>query len=289
MSSTTLVYKPHERFCTSKNNRKKCGTNDTTDIEKETTEFHVNIPGILQPIMICFPASKLPVCTKCKGQYKSRTYCRPTHPNTLPWSIVYVCLTFDDSCFDSKTSLFKRNGTFHTKIMEVNESKGKNKKHSNNWIPYKIQKDSLFSPLNTEEEKNLTGTSAVSARNSNKEQKVNKHVPMCVDCKRKKYTTGFCRGKNNPHEYLPWSTVYSTVSCIHDDPHGQEKESISPETATSTSREKEANIFDDIGPHSKAVFLQISATECRVEVSQLVLPFTLLIFYFLLSTHNFHT
>eukprot|EP00594_Rhizosolenia_setigera_P006930 CAMPEP_0178950588 /NCGR_PEP_ID=MMETSP0789-20121207/6740_1 /TAXON_ID=3005 /ORGANISM="Rhizosolenia setigera, Strain CCMP 1694" /LENGTH=451 /DNA_ID=CAMNT_0020631339 /DNA_START=382 /DNA_END=1737 /DNA_ORIENTATION=- len=155
--------------------------------------------------------------------------------------------------------------------MDFKESKAKKKKHPNDWIPYKIRENSLFSPLSTEEEKNLTDTTCTtSASNSNEKEKVHKHVPMCMDCKRKKYTTGVCRGKNKLHDYLPWSTVYNKVSCVQDESNAQETETT---TSTDTEKEKEkekekereANIFDDIGPHSKAVFLQISATECRVE------------------------
>jgi len=58
-------------------------------------------PGFHQKLSVQFPDCRLPVCYRCKKNYKTRDTCRLRNRHTeLPWSTSYLCITIDDTCFD---------------------------------------------------------------------------------------------------------------------------------------------------------------------------------------------
>lgn len=71
--------------------------------EPQTLDWmKLEAPGLPQPIDIPFPDRKLPVCEVCKKNYKTRELCRTRDGHTdLPWTKTFICITFEESCFDS--------------------------------------------------------------------------------------------------------------------------------------------------------------------------------------------
>ena len=64
----------------------------------------MTIPGFKKPVRLPFPEKALPVCLRCKKNYKTRELCRVRDGHTgLPWTLTYVCVTLDESCIDPKT------------------------------------------------------------------------------------------------------------------------------------------------------------------------------------------
>ena len=56
-------------------------------------------PGFRYPIDVPFPERRLPVCERCKKNFKTREFCRSRDGHTgLPWSLTYVCVTLDSTC-----------------------------------------------------------------------------------------------------------------------------------------------------------------------------------------------
>lgn len=56
-------------------------------------------PGFKHSIDVPFPGRSLPVCERCKKNFKTREHCRTRDCHTgLPWSDTYVCITLDSSC-----------------------------------------------------------------------------------------------------------------------------------------------------------------------------------------------
>lgn len=62
------------------------------------------LPGFTNPVSLPFPEKCLPVCIRCKKNYKTRELCRVRDGHTdRPWSLTYVCVTLDESCIDAQT------------------------------------------------------------------------------------------------------------------------------------------------------------------------------------------
>lgn len=81
----------------------------------------LDIPGFTSNLHVRFPDCRLPVCGRCKKNYKTRDMCRTQGEHTdLPWSTVFICITLDHTCTDANNNLKK--GTFTTRNME--------------WMPY---------------------------------------------------------------------------------------------------------------------------------------------------------
>ena len=56
----------------------------------------MTIPGFKKPVRLPFPEKALPVCLRCKKNYKTRELCRVRDGHTgLPWTLTYVCVTLD--------------------------------------------------------------------------------------------------------------------------------------------------------------------------------------------------
>lgn len=61
----------------------------------------VHLPGLPQPFDVTFPARKLPVCLRCKKNYRSRELCRQRDEHkALPWQTVYVVVTLTDEVLE---------------------------------------------------------------------------------------------------------------------------------------------------------------------------------------------
>ena len=61
----------------------------------------VHLPGLPQPFDVAFPARKLPVCPRCKKNYRSRELCRQRDEHkALPWQTVYVVVTLTDEVLE---------------------------------------------------------------------------------------------------------------------------------------------------------------------------------------------
>jgi len=72
--------------------------------KKNTLTF---IPrGFKHPIDVPFPERRLPVCKRCKKNFKTREFCRSRDGHTgSPWSLTYVCITLDQGCTDENGKL----------------------------------------------------------------------------------------------------------------------------------------------------------------------------------------
>lgn len=72
--------------------------------EKEKHELHVitlHPRGMPRPFDVPFPERRLPVCDRCKKNYKSRDLCRTRDGHkTLPWTTTYVAVTIDSSLME---------------------------------------------------------------------------------------------------------------------------------------------------------------------------------------------
>lgn len=75
--------------------------------QKKAAVLRYKPPGFTYSIDIPFPGRVLPVCQRCKKNYKTREHCRSKEGHTsLPWTDTYICITLDASCImpDGKLS-----------------------------------------------------------------------------------------------------------------------------------------------------------------------------------------
>lgn len=74
-------------------------------------------PGFLHPIDVPFPGRCLPVCERCKKNFKTREHCRTRDCHTgLPWSDTFLCISLDHTCTGEDGKLF--DGPFVAKSMQ---------------------------------------------------------------------------------------------------------------------------------------------------------------------------
>lgn len=75
---------------------------------KKKSVLRYQPPGFEYSIDIPFPGRVLPVCQRCKKNYKTREHCRVKEGHTgLPWTDTYICITFDNSCFSADGNLIQ--------------------------------------------------------------------------------------------------------------------------------------------------------------------------------------
>jgi len=80
---------------------------------KRGTALRFTPPGFKFAVDIPFPGRVLPVCARCKKNYKTREHCRTKEQHhTLPWTDTYICMTLDNSCFDQDGNLRVEDGPF---------------------------------------------------------------------------------------------------------------------------------------------------------------------------------
>jgi len=73
--------------------------------------------------------------------------------------------------------------------------------------------------------------------------KILNKMPMCLDCKNKNYTGSSCRGGDNPHRHLPWSTVYVELSRVTGKSHSEMDTNY--EAEEKSVREGELDLLDE--------------------------------------------
>ena len=139
--------------------------------DKEKPEVHVitfHPRGMPRPYDVPFPERRLPVCDKCKKNYKSRDLCRTRDGHkTLPWTTTYVVVTIDKSLL-------------------VEDDDGK--------LTYA---DVPAIGLLMDTPLMCLGPSDGSMDSE----------PICKVCREKNYTREYCRGTCK-HTTPPWSTTY---------------------------------------------------------------------------------
>ena len=73
-------------------------------------------PGFKHPIDVQFPPRCLPVCERCKKNFKTREHCRGRDCHTeLAWCETYVCVSLDNSCTGEDGKLL--DGPFAAKVV----------------------------------------------------------------------------------------------------------------------------------------------------------------------------
>jgi hypothetical protein len=66
-----------------------------------TQSCTVHLPYLPQPFDVPFPVRTLPVCLRCKKNYRSRELCRQRDEHkALPWQTVYVVVTLTDEVLE---------------------------------------------------------------------------------------------------------------------------------------------------------------------------------------------
>jgi len=74
-------------------------------------------PGFEHSIDVPFPPRTLPVCERCKKNFKTREHCRTRDCHTgLPWSDTFLCITLDPTCTGEDGKLLA--GPFLAKAMQ---------------------------------------------------------------------------------------------------------------------------------------------------------------------------
>lgn len=63
-------------------------------------------PGFTHHVFVPFPGRVLPVCSRCKKNYKTREHCRTKEAHTSrPWTETYICIALDDTCLTADGKL----------------------------------------------------------------------------------------------------------------------------------------------------------------------------------------
>lgn len=84
---------------------------------KRTSMLRFTPPGLTNALDIPFPGRVLPVCARCKKNYKTREHCRSKEGHTgLPWTDTYICITFDATCFSPEGHIL--DGMFHAQNVQ---------------------------------------------------------------------------------------------------------------------------------------------------------------------------
>ena len=117
-------------------------------------------------------AISLPVCAKCKRNYKTRDNCRIKFGhNDVPWTNSYICITIDESCI------------------------GEDEKYI---VDDKLHAVVLSPP--PDDEKTTTSTKY------EVQTCLDVTAPVCTSCKQSKRTKEYCRTTFR-HKELPWNTL----------------------------------------------------------------------------------
>mmetsp|Transcript_10218 Transcript_10218/g.12933 ORF Transcript_10218/g.12933 Transcript_10218/m.12933 type:complete len:515 (-) Transcript_10218:223-1767(-) len=71
----------------------------STKTKKNSNILRFTPEGFKYSIDVPFPGRVLPVCARCKKNYKTREHCRTKECHTgLPWNDTFLCITLDASC-----------------------------------------------------------------------------------------------------------------------------------------------------------------------------------------------
>jgi hypothetical protein len=209
------------------------------------------IPGFLNPVIIPFPESKLPVCARCKKAFRARSLCRERDAHlTLPWKSTYACIQLDDSCLSTDDQ------GRHFLLSEKNSN-----------IQFVAQ---------LEEPSTLYETVLIPKDSD---------YPMCTRCKEvKNYSRVHCRYKDN-HRDLPWNVFHMKLYAVYRSSSSDSASANIPSSSPKSRTENECvaveaaglnenvhtkNGVDDLTlevPDSKAFLLIIGSDDCSLHVS----------------------
>ena len=208
-------------------------------------------PGMPAPFDVPFPERRLPVCNRCKKNFKSRELCRNRDGHkSLPWQNTYVAVTITDECLI-----------------------GEGEDGSLSYNP--------DVPMVAE----LQGTPLLCLGPSDGSMRLE---PICKVCREKNYTRDYCRNTCK-HTTPPWSTTYVKLvvdgNMSHSNPLNkkrkkEENANGKPKEDPDASLNNEYNKDDDdeenliekshdlsIIHESKTFLATISATKMTVKVS----------------------
>jgi len=219
------------------------------------------IPGFLNPVIIPFPESKLPVCARCKKAFRARSLCRERDAHlTLPWKSTYACIQLDDSCLSTDDQ------GRHFLLSEKNSN-----------IQFVAQLEEPSTLYETVQIPNATD------------------YPMCTRCKEvKNYSRLHCRYKDN-HRDLPWNVFHMKLYAVYRSSSSDSSSANIPSSSPKSRTENECvaveaaglnenvhtkNGVDDLTlevPDSKAFLLIIGSDDCSLHVSAfLIISFEIL-------------
>jgi len=146
--------------------------------KEETVEHKITLhfPGMPRPFDAPFPERRLPVCDRCKRNYKSRDLCRTRDGHkTLPWTNTYIAITVDKSAV-----IEEEDGTM-------------------TYADIPLKGELMDTPLM------CLGPADGSMKSE----------PICKVCREKNYTRDYCRNTCK-HTTPPWSTTYIKVMANTD-------------------------------------------------------------------------
>lgn len=155
----------------------------------------------------------LPVCTKCKKNYKTRDICRMKLEHTdVPWTNSYICITLHESCVGvdgqyvvAANNDDKESGGIYTVVVspEHNDS-------------VQQQKQPPFQQQQPQQQQQQS-----QKKKKRQQYQVQTHfdskTPVCSACKLSKRTMTYCRKKMH-HKDLPWNTLYVMLKLRHPPP-----------------------------------------------------------------------
>ena len=193
--------------------------------------------GLPFPFDLPFPERRLPVCDKCKKNFKSRDLCRKRDGHkALPWQTTYVVVTLDDSAL-----LLLEEEMGSASGGENNISKNDDN-HSNDAAASNTISDSSNILVKNNDDPNTTTTTnpATSLTGlihhpspptaillpsppppnvilcTGPSDGSMSTEPICKLCREKNYTRDYCRNTCQ-HTYPPWSTTYVKLVVLLDD------------------------------------------------------------------------
>ena len=244
------------------------------------------------------PSSKGPkICSKCKfgssSAQKTAHYCRVQKKHTAaPWSDTFICITIDESCIDGNGRLIYEEGiSFVAK--EITSSSPRPQE-----ITAVTPKRSITGSTSAGTTSNTRMTSSLSSltlllseRESTlaspfefQQDIINKsarratlmpddqcHLPICSDCKKKKYSVEYCR-RHLKHRSLPHTTSYHRMVPLRGGSLPSSKQSPplycgrGAEQQTGCNKHLVAFDLTEKIPASRTFMLVISSESLRIEV-----------------------
>lgn len=193
--------------------------------------------GLPFPFDLPFPERRLPVCDKCKKNFKSRDLCRKRDGHkALPWQTTYVVVTLDDS------ALLLLDEEMGSPSSGENNISKNDDNHSNDAAASNTISDSSNILVKNNDDPNTTTTTnpATSLTGlihhpspptaillpsppppnvilcTGPSDGSMSTEPICKLCREKNYTRDYCRNTCQ-HTYPPWSTTYVKLVVLLDD------------------------------------------------------------------------
>ncbi len=202
----------------------------------------VHLPFFPQPFEVPFPSRKLPVCLRCKKNFRSRELCRQRDEHkALPWQTVYAVITLTDDVLE----------------------KGEDGKLSVANIPV------IAELQETPEMCRGPGDGFMATQ------------PICKICKEKNYTRDYCRGASK-HTTPPYQAVYvklvpkpdsSDIVRAYKKKKRKPEENADgrpipdPENPVTEAEEAKSDDLSEIHP-SRTILAEISSRKFAVKVGR---------------------